>query len=739
MISLRSDAHDLRLLPAAGLAWAGAAWWSESPSAWSLLAALSLLGAAVVLRGRTWLALTLCLLAVVAASCSWRIARVEGSPVTQAAASHRSGTFELRVQRDAVVFDRSGRQQSVVEVVVGSSQIAGQSIRVDVPATAFLDGGSSDLVVGRTFNAVGRLEPADSRREAAVIDIVRRSPALQGGWAWEAAGRVRHGVRTSVEPLPEGPRSLLPALIDGDRSEVTDAMETDFQRTGLTHLMAVSGTNLTIVLAVVLALVRAFGAGRRVTWAAAGFTVAAFILVARPDPSVLRAAAMGVVGVAALGYGSRGGVRALSVAVISLLFLDPWLARSAGFVLSVCATAGILFLGPPFTDRLSRWMPRWLAIGIAIPFAAQAACTPAIAAISGEISLVAVLANLLAGPVVAPATVLGLLGGLLAVVWPVGGQAVAWPAGVCAAWIVEVAERGAALSGAAIGWSAPWQILVVVVPTATALCWLAMSRPVVATGLAAGLLLAMLRPPTPGWPPADWVMVACDVGQGDATVLNVESGAAVVVDAGPDPIAVDTCLDRLGVKRVVLAVMTHAHADHIDGWSGVHRGRELDAVAGGPTSPALIQLAAGQQFAVGRVDMEVLWPPPGARLAGRDGSAINDASVVLRVHIAGVTLLLTGDVEPDAQDVILRSGLPVAADVLKVPHHGSARQSERFFAAVGARAATVSAGEGNDYGHPAAAALRLLRDQGTAFWRTDLDGDIAVVARDGRLSVVTRG
>ena len=117
---------------------------------------------------------------------------------------------------------------------------------------------------------------------------------------------------------------------------------------------------------------------------------------------------------------------------------------------------------------------------------------------------------------------------------------------------------------------------------------------------------------------------------------------------------------------------------------------------------------------------------------------MNDASLVLRVTVSGVRLLLTGDVEPDAQETLLRRHPDLAADVLKVPHHGSGRQSDRFFDAVGARIGTISAGEDNDYGHPAAAALRLLRDHRVAWWRTDIDGDIAVVMRDGRLSVVTR-
>lgn len=733
---------DLRLVPAAALAWAGAAWWSEATSRWSIGGAIVLIAVGAVLRRRHWIALTLCLVAVVAVSCAWRVARVEASPVSQAAAEHRSGTFDLRVRRDAVVFDRHGREQAVVDVTIRRAQIDGVSVEVDVPATAFVDDAASDLVVGRSFTAVGRLAPADSRQEAAVIDVVRRERARSGGWLWEAADRVRAGVRTAASTLPDGPKALLPALIDGDRTAVTEDMEQDFQRTGLTHLMAVSGTNLTIVLAVVLALIRAAGAGRRITWAAAAFTVVAFIAVARPDPSVLRAAAMGIVGLAALGYGGRGGLRALSVAVLSLVFLDPWLARSAGFVLSVCATGGILLLGPPFTARLTRWMPRWLAIAIAVPFAAQVACTPAIAAISGEVSLVAVAANLVAGPVVAPATVLGLSGGLIAVVSPAGGQIVAWPAGVCAAWIVEVAARGAQLSGASIGWSLPWQALLIAVPIVTGLCWAAFSRPAVAIGLAAGLIISMVRPPSPGWPPDGWIMVACDVGQGDATVLNVVQGTAIVVDAGPDPRLVDECLDRLGVHRVALAVMTHAHADHVDGWSGVRRGRRVDAVVGGPTSAALRQVRAGETFSVGGVRGLVVWPPVDAPVPSADssgeGSAVNDASVVMRVELDGIVLMLTGDVEPDAQDQILRSGLPVDADVLKMPHHGSARQSEQFLDAVGARVVTVSAGQDNDYGHPAPAALRMLRERGAAAWRTDLDGDIAIVVRDGRLSIVTR-
>jgi competence protein ComEC len=110
---------------------------------------------------------------------------------------------------------------------------------------------------------------------------------------------------------------------------------------------------------------------------------------------------------------------------------------------------------------------------------------------------------------------------------------------------------------------------------------------------------------------------------------------------------------------------------------------------------------------------------------------MNDASVVLRITVGSTRLLLPGDLEPDAQDELLRLHPDVAADVVKMPHHGSSRQSDAFFDAVGARVATISAGEGNDYGHPAAAALRLLREHHVAWWRTDTDGDVAIVTSRG--------
>ncbi len=737
--------HDLRMAAPALVCWGAAAGLVACDGVIAVTVAVASVlagGLSVGLRHPT-IAVAAILLGAVAASCAWRLAAVEHSPVTQLADDHRIATLELEVRRDASSYVHHGSESVVVAVLVRRVVSRGIDVRTRDRATAFIDGGADDLVVGRKLIVLGRLMPSETSDEVAQIDVVRRGATVRAAWWWEISERVRAGVRTSVEHTGSEPRALIPALVDGDVSRVSDKVKEDFRRSGLTHLMAVSGTNLTIVLAVVLLVGRAAGVRRRGLWILGAVSIIGFVILARPDPSVVRAAAMGAVGVAALGYGQRGGVRALAWAIIALVFVDPWLSRSAGFVLSVCATGGILLFAPIMARPLLRWMPRWCALAIAVPLAAQLACTPAIVAISGQISLVAVFANLLAGPAVAPATVAGLLGGFVALLTAPVAQVIGHVAGACARWILAVGHTAASLDAASLAWNAPWQLLIVLTPL---VAWAAVrlaARPLMFTGLALGLLIGTWRPPHPGWPPPGWLMVACDVGQGDATVLNAGDGDAVLVDAGPDAASVDRCLDRLDIRRIRLMVFTHQHADHTDGWSGVTQGRRVDQIAigstGGPPTTAAEHVATpDERFTIGPISAEVLWPPTAGEQPATDGSSTNNASVVLAVRTRGVRILLTGDIEPEAQSRLMRQHPDLAADVMKMPHHGSARQSAEFLDAVGARIVTVSAGAGNDYGHPAAGALSMLRERGAQWWRTDTDGDIAVVLRDGRLLVATQ-
>jgi competence protein ComEC len=230
---------------------------------------------------------------------------------------------------------------------------------------------------------------------------------------------------------------------------------------------------------------------------------------------------------------------------------------------------------------------------------------------------------------------------------------------------------------------------------------------------------------------------------------------AVVVDAGPDPRPMDRCLDELGVRRVPLVVLTHFHADHVDGLPGVLDGRRVDAIwvsrlQDPPEGVSLVRAAAArahvrlteapyaQTRRIGDLTLEPVWPLPDSPTRGPgDGSTANNASVVALARVRGVTLFLGGDVEPEGQQRLAAALPGLQVDVLKVPHHGSRYQDMPFLESLGARLAVVSVGADNDYGHPAPEMIAGLATTGEQVLRTDRDGSVAVVERGGRLVAVT--
>jgi competence protein ComEC len=651
-------------------------------------------------------------------------------------------------------------EQVYFDATVREVTASGRRLRVRAPVLVLLDGDGRGLVRGTRIRASGRLRPSDRPERSGVL-AVRGSAEVMGRPSPQERGaaKVRDAIRAAVAGQPAGPRALVPALVDGEDGGLDEQVSADFTTTGLTHLLAVSGTNLTLIIGCLLFLARRCRVRTYGLVLVGVVGVLGFVLLAGPEPSVLRAAVMGTIALIGLGSGGRQyGLRALGLGVLLLVLVDPWLARSWGFALSVSATAGILLLGPPWRDALARWLPVWIAEVVAVPLAAQVACAPLVAALSSSVSLVAVAANIAAAPLVGPATVLGLAGGLVTLVLPPVGALVAAPAAWSAAGILAVARQGADLPVPAV----PWSVGAVPLAVLTLLCLIAaltfhrvLARRGVVLGGSLALVGIVLVPlPTPGWPPADWALVACSVGQGDGLVLSVGPGSAVVVDAGPDPRLMDRCLRRLDVRRVPLVVLTHFHADHVAGLDGVLEGRQVQEILTSPLSDpqsgvAAVQRSAdragvpiravqvGERTTIGPLSWQVLGPPE--PVFADSESPPNDASVVLLVEVRGVRLLLMGDEERPSQ-AALRDAIPgLRADVLKVAHHGSSKQDTDLIDGLGARLAVISVGAGNDYGHPAGAALSLLARAGMQVRRTDLDGDVAVVVDgDGRLSAVTR-
>ncbi len=587
------------------------------------------------------------------------------------------------------------------------------------------------------------------------------------------AGRLRAGLREATDGLDADARALLPGFVVGDTSRVPAELDEAFKATDLTHLLAVSGANFTILLALFIGppglaqraerrgLAPRLGIPLRATALAGGVLTLGFVIVCRPDPSVVRAAACGSIALLAIATGRRRSlIPALATAVLLLVLYDPWLARSYGFLLSVLATGALLTLAPRWSAALQRRrVPPRPAEALAAAGAAQAVCAPVVAVLSAKVSLVAVPCNLLAEFAVAPATVLGFATLATAPVAMPVAEFLAWCASWPAGWIADIARTGASLPGAGVDWPGSWTgalLLVLVTVVVVLVGRRLISHPWLVGACLVAFLLVVVQPPPltrviTGWPPPGWRLVMCDVGQGDATVLATGDGAGVVVDAGPDPVLIDRCLTALGISRIPLVVLTHFHADHVVGLPGVLRGRSVGAIAAtGFEEPAdqaefvrreaaarripLTRAVAGEERRTGSLTWRVLWPPGDA--AAPDGP--NDASVTMLVRSAGLTLLLLGDLEPPGQRELARSQEAAAlgaVDVVKVAHHGSSYQDPGLIRAMAPRLALISVGADNPYGHPAPSTVAALRAGGAMVLRTDEDGAIAVAGTAKELLV----
>ncbi|WP_244961505.1 ComEC/Rec2 family competence protein [Clavibacter zhangzhiyongii] len=336
----------------------------------------------------------------------------------------------------------------------------------------------SALGVGAVVRLSGAVRSADPGDRAAYLLQARgrldATAAPPGALA--VADGLRQGLMRAAAELPGPGASLLPGLAIGDVSAVSPELAQTMKDSSLTHLTAVSGANCAVIVGLVLALSAAAGLRRPARAVAALAALGAFVVLVTPQPSVLRAAVMAAVLIVSTAGGRPArGLPALAVAVVVLLTADPRLARDLGFTLSVLATAGLLVLAPPLAERLARRMPRRLADALAIPVAAQVACQPVLLVLQPGLPVHGVLANVLAEPAAAPATVAGLVACVLLPIWPAAGDLLVRLAWLPASWIAAVASVMSGLPAGRIPW--PTGLAgVVALAVATALVVAALAR-----------------------------------------------------------------------------------------------------------------------------------------------------------------------------------------------------------------------------------------------------------------------
>lgn len=645
---------------------------------------------------------------------------------------------------------------------------ATRTLAIDVPLTISLPedrlaelSTENPWPVGTGIETPGRIRPAGgSIRTAGYLDIVDPHDIAivhAAGSVDRVAERMRQGLQASLPATPAGGSALVAGLATGDEEAMAPALVDDMRASGLAHLTAVSGGNVAIVVGAVLALAWILRLPMIVRIALALGSLAFYVILVHPQPSVLRAGVMGAVVVVSLLIGGRRpGPSVLATAVLVLVIIVPSLALSWGFALSVAATGGIVMLAPHIRARIEQLdyggrLPKPITIAGSLTLSAQLATAPVLIAMGVSVGIAAVPANLLAMPVVPIVTITGLLAaifGAVPVLAPLA-QFIALIGAWVAEWIAQLAQFAGGIDAFRFSGSPLTALAAVFAVSIVVLVWRRGQRMPVAVGCGvlafAAVLWTVLPPERRAWPPANWLMVQCDVGQGDGFVIADarDRRSAVVIDTGPSARAINRCLEDLGITHVSALVLTHFHADHVLGLEGVLSGRQVDAVFASPLDepPAqsfgvqrvlrergmkLQRLTAGAHLRIGDGHYRVLWP---RRIvtSGQtsSGSMANNASVVIDARVRGLRVLLTGDIEPPAQAALLAE--LGGFDIVKVPHHGSRHQHPDFAPWADADIAVISVGQDNEFAHPAPSAVEAWGASGALVARTDRHRDIAVV------------
>lgn len=566
---------------------------------------------------------------------------------------------------------------------------------------AFGSAGEHWQVTGVLSGAPGRFRGQPHAGELAVrrAAVVSRGHALAVG-----ANAVRERV-ISQYSSGGSPAGLVRGFLIGETSGITEADMVAMRSSGLSHYVAVSGSNVALFLGLWWIATAWVGAGPRRRAAVGLVGLVLFVWITRWEPSVVRASAMAGLVLASRAVGMPlSGWSALALAVSGIVMVSAELVASVGFQLSVAATAGVMA-----GHRLIR--ARWIGLLASATIGAQLAVAPLLLLHFGSVSLIAPLTNGLAGPMVVGSTALGVVGAATA--WPWATAA----AELLAAGVLSIARVGALFPSAGPG--------VVAVGAVVATAWHLAPVRVAAIGAAVvWLVVGWLSPP-----PVDSGIVFLDVGQGDAILLLGERSGVVLVDGGPDGTIILDKLQRYGVSAIDLVINTHPHADHIAGlervierhpvgmlWHagyGDERSHSLIDAARRRGVPALVP-QPGTSADIGGVSLEVLGPQ-------RRYASPNDQSVVAVATVNGATVALTGDIEVVAQ----RDLGPIEAMILKVPHQGAATSDPGWLTASAGNLAVVSVGP-NSFGHPHPDTLAVLQSAGADVVRTDQAGDVVI-------------
>ncbi len=657
-------------------------------------------------------------------------------------------------------------------------------VRVDSPAGRVMVSAPEpvgELPVGSEVHAEGVLATSEPWRAAYLrrqgiamilrVDRIDRESGRRGGLTgWIDDVRIR--AETALgRGMPEREAALARGFVLGEDDRIDGRTRDDFQRSNLTHLLAVSGENVILLGVLAWPLLALLGLPLRARLIGTLCLIAVYVPVTGAGPSIQRAGVMGAAGlIAALADRPRSRWYAVLLAAGATLAVNPRADGDVGWQLSFAAVIGIMLWAKRLAALLSGdgdrgSARRALAEAVAVTASATVATAPLMAAAFDQFSPAALPANVLAAPAVAPAMWLGMLAGIAgqAPVLPV--EPLNWLNSLCLAYIAQIAHWLAAPRWALLTvhlrsvWAVIAAYVALLVGMELLLRWLGRRAPLprpalprvpvraVALLLAALALLAawQLRPGgTSATPSQDLVVRVLDVGQGDSILLQPPGAEPVLVDTGPPEDGVEDRLRELGIGRLAAIVITHDQSDHAGDLGELLDSVRVDRLVYGRDDPRLqaaalaagaqpYRLAEGGDLDSGELRLSALWPP--RELLGEASEDPNLLCLVMVARWRHFSMLLTGDAEAESVPID-----PGPVDVLKVAHHGSEDAGlDELLALAVPKLAVISVGAGNSYGHPAAPTLADLRAHGVPTLRTDEQGEIDIEADGSRWTVAPAG
>jgi competence protein ComEC len=668
---------------------------------------------------------------------------------------------------------RPGQPVTVEGFVAGVPRRNGDEVdvRVDSPRGAVLVVAPEpvgELTVGSEIQAKGVLEMPEPwragylRRQGVAMTLrterIEELPGRRGGFAgWIDGIRERAEVALG-RGMPEREAALARGFVLGEDDRIDHGTREDFQRSNLTHLLAVSGENVILLCVLAWPLLALLGVPLRARLVGALCLIAIYVPVTGAGPSIQRAGVMGAAGlVAALADRPRSRWYAVLLAAAVTLAVNPRADGDVGWQLSFAAVIGIMLWARRLASLLSGSRKRGsaraaFAEAVAVTVSATVATAPLMAEAFDQLSPAALPANVLAAPAVAPAMWLGMLAGIAGQLPLLPVEPINWLASLCLAYIAQIAHWLAAPRWAllTVHLGSVWSVVAAYAGLLAAmevlLRWLrgrralvrlprrALAVPIAVVLLAAGLVAWPFGSPSPATgPPGDLAVRVLDVGQGDSILLDPPDGDPVLVDTGPPEDGVEDRLRELGIRSLAAIVISHDQSDHAGDLSALLRSLDVERVVYGTADPRLhadalaggaepYRLAEGGEIDSGSLHLSALWPP--RELLGETGEDPNLLCLVLVAQWRHFSMLLTGDAETEAVPMD-----PGPIDVLKVAHHGSADEGlgELLDRSV-PKLAVISVGSGNSYGHPTEATLSELRAHDVPTLRTDTQGEIDIDA-----------